>query len=102
MTKGVLDNALLLQSIAGSDGYDDRQIDAPSCQMVPKYADLLIEFQSKKEYDGLRVGILKEGFHIAGMQASTAQCVMGAALKLKDLGMHVEEVSMRLCALSLY
>jgi Asp-tRNA(Asn)/Glu-tRNA(Gln) amidotransferase A subunit family amidase len=53
MTGTVKDNALLLEVIAGADGYDPRQY-SPK---VHPYTEAL-----GRGVDGLKVGIVKEGF----------------------------------------
>ena len=60
MTRNVRDNALLLEVLAGADGLDPRQI-APK---VANYTEAL-----GGGVKGLRIGIVKEGFGLAGFRA---------------------------------
>ncbi|KAL4244303.1 Amidase signature (AS) superfamily protein [Abortiporus biennis] len=111
MTRDVMDNALLLQVIAGVDGMDDRQIaGTPFPENVPKYYDLLHASRSAHallstaessrftattpgETRKVRIGILKEGFEIPGMDGKVAECVRRAIKQLEDLGAEVVTVT---------
>ncbi|KQT47389.1 amidase [Aureimonas sp. Leaf454] len=84
MTATVADNALLLEVLAGPDGLDPRQY-APQ---VSSYTEAL-----GKGAEGLRIGILKEGFEIPGMQGSVADKVRAGAARFAAMGATVEEVS---------
>ncbi|WOH80164.1 amidase [Bradyrhizobium sp. BEA-2-5] len=84
MTSTVADNALLLEVIAGDDGYDPR-IKAPIVGEYTKALGLGVR--------GMRIGILKEGFEQAGAEAAVNESVREAAKRLKDLGATVETVS---------
>ena len=82
MSRDILTNAQLLKVIAGVDGLDDRQIaGTPFPGQVPDYPTLLARAKSAHallsvaeqgtsallgEPRKLRVGILKEGFHVPG------------------------------------
>jgi len=84
MTASVADNALMLEVIAGDDGYDPR-IKAPK---VHRYSELL---------DGgikaLKIGVLREGFQQPTAEVAVSDKVLSAAKRLADLGARVEEVS---------
>lgn len=84
ITSTVADNALLLEVLAGSDGYDSRQIDIS----VSEYTEGL-----DKPVKGMKVAILKEGFGHATSQPESDEKVREAAKKLEALGVTVEEVS---------
>ncbi|MDA9464773.1 amidase [Bradyrhizobium sp. CCBAU 53415] len=84
MTATVADNALLLEVIAGDDGYDPR-IKAPK---VEQYTKALGQSVS-----GLKIGVLKEGFEQPGAEAGVNGAVREAAKRFKDLGASVETVS---------
>jgi amidase len=84
ITRNVADNALLLEVLAGADGLDPRQY-AP---VVKPYRDAL-----RKGAGGLKIGVLTEGFEIAGMQTGVADKVKAGAARLASLGASVEEVS---------
>lgn len=84
MTANVRDNALLLEVIAGPDGYDPRQY-AP---VVHPYTQSL-----DKGAHGLKIGILKEGFGLAKSEPDVERKVLAAADRFRRLGAMVTEVS---------
>src|SRR5271170_4606385 len=84
MTGSVTDNALMLEVIAGDDGYDPR-IKAPK---VPRYSELLAG-----GVKGMKIGIVREGFEQATAEAAVSEKVRAAAKRLADLGAQVTEVS---------
>lgn len=108
--------------IAGLDGIDDRQgPGTPLPSKVPNYPSLLegarrsnslllvadntFPMGSEEHHsphgvapakDGMRpmrIGILKEGGEITGMDPRVMECVKNAAKKFKELGAIVEEIS---------
>jgi amidase len=85
MSKTVADNALLLEAIAGADGLDPRQ---QHFYKPPRYTQAL-----DKGVEGLRIGILKEGFGWPKAEEDVEKCVRKAADQFKKLGANVEEVS---------
>jgi amidase len=84
MTATVRDNALLLEVIAGPDGYDPRQY-APK---VHPYTQAL-----GGGVDGLRIAVVKEGFGHPKAEPDVDAKVRKAAELLGKLGAHVTEVS---------
>jgi amidase len=76
--------ARLLTAIAGPDPHDPRTINAK----VGNYMEAL-----GRGVDGLRVGLLKEGFHHPVSDQATSAKVRAAANDLKASGAAVEEVS---------
>jgi amidase len=84
MTATVRDNALLLEVIAGPDGYDPRQY-GPK---VHPYTQLL-----EGGVRGLRIGVVREGFGLPVSEADVDACVRRAAESLGELGAVVTEVS---------
>ncbi|RDW85351.1 hypothetical protein BP5796_03676 [Coleophoma crateriformis] len=89
MTRTVLDNALLLQAIAGVDGIDDRQqAGCPFPADVPDYRTLTTQGVA-----GMRIGILMESFDQPLSDTRVSELVMKAAKSLESLGCTVEEVS---------
>jgi len=84
ITRTVAENALFMETLAGPDGYDSRQID---CKTAP-YTEYL-----DKGVAGMKIGILKEGFGHAVSEADVDDKVMAAAKRFEDLGATVEEVS---------
>jgi amidase len=84
MTGTVKDNALLLEVIAGADGYDPRQY-SPK---VHPYTQAL-----GRGVDGLKVGIVKEGFGLPNSERDVDAKVRKAGELLGKLGAKVTEVS---------
>lgn len=78
--------ALMLEVIAGADGYDPRQ----SRDIVAEgYLSALTN-----DIKGLRIGIVKEGFGRAGMsETDVDETVLTAARRFAKIGAIVEEVS---------
>jgi amidase len=84
MTGTVKDNALLLEVIAGPDGYDPRQF-APK---VHPYTELL-----GNGAGGLRIGVVKEGFGHPQSEAAVDAKVRQAAALFQRLGAKVTDIS---------
>ncbi len=86
MARTVQDTALLLTAIAGPDGQDPRQAGAPS--------DVDYTVGLDAGVSGKRVGILREGFAIAGLsEPEVDEAVRRAAARFVELGAVVVEVS---------
>src|SRR6201988_4334224 len=84
MTRTVYDNALLLEVLAGPDGYDPRQYDV---QVYP-YASML-----EGGVAGLKIGVVTEGFQQANADPEVNAKVRQAMARLEKLGCSVAEVS---------
>ena len=84
MTANVADNALLLEVIAGDDGYDPR-IKSPE---VRKYTEAL-----GGGVKGLKIAIVKEGFEQATAEGAVNESVKEAAKRFASMGASVEEIS---------
>lgn len=84
MTATVKDNALLLEVIAGPDGYDPRQY-APT---VHPYTQML-----KDGVRGLKIAVVKEGFGHPQSEPDVDAKVRKAAELLGKLGATISEVS---------
>jgi amidase len=90
LTKTVADNALLLEVLAGPDGFDSRQMDVK----VDSYAaDLNLGLK------GLKIGVLTEGFGRPDSNPATDQTVKDTLAALARHGAVVDEVSIPLHAL---
>jgi amidase len=87
LTRTVADNALLLEVIAGSDGFDTRQ---GNCKTDRYSADL--ETGGK----GLRIGILEETFGLPQSDARTDAAVRKAIAAFANIGAEVEVVNVPL------
>jgi amidase len=84
MTANVKDNALLLEVLAGPDGFDPRQYGP----QVKNYSKSLEE-----GVKGLRIGIVKEGFGHERSEKEVDAKVRKASELLGSLGCTIEEVS---------
>ncbi|GCE50185.1 amidase [Thermosporothrix hazakensis] len=88
MAASVADVALLLDVIAGADGLDPRQSGVSFAPCLPGLTEPI---------DGLRVGLLREGFGWPGLSEEAVDvCVEQAALSLREVGATVEAVSLPL------
>lgn len=87
MATDVTGVATLLQVIAGRDGLDARQIDTPF--QTASYVDSL-----RGGVRSLRIGILREGFGVAGVSdPALDRTVRAAAQKFAGLGADIRDVS---------
>lgn len=84
ITSSVADNALLLEVIAGDDGLDPRQY-APR---TSRYTEAL-----KQGIEGLRIGVVREGFNLPNGTPGLDNKVQAAADKLATLGARLVPVS---------
>jgi amidase len=84
MTRTVADNALLLGVIAGPDGLDSRQVDL---ELDDYAADL------DKGVEGLKIGLLAEGFGLPQSDARVDRAVSSAAERLESEGAKVGDIS---------
>lgn len=84
MTATVKDNALMLEVLAGPDGLDPRQY-------APKVAAYTAALD--KGVKGLKIGVLKEAFLVAGTEPDVADKVKAGAERFRSMGAIVEEVS---------
>jgi amidase len=87
ITGSVSDNALLLEVIAGPDGLDGRQV-APRTEA---YTEAL-----GREAEGLRIGVLREGFGQPGGEPDVDEKVRAAVARFEKLGAQVGGVSVPL------
>lgn len=93
MTRTLLDNALLLQAIAGTDGIDDRSFGSPMPKDIPKYHENIKAIPNPTDLSGIRIGILEESLTMPALDARVKKCFMDAAARFKELGAVVETVS---------
>lgn len=84
ITSSVADNALLLEVIAGADGLDGRQV-APR---TDTYSEAL-----GRGVEGLRIGVLSEGFGLKGGEPDVYEKTRAAVARLEKLGAKVAEQS---------
>ena len=84
MTQNVMDNALMLEVIAGADGLDPRQYDVKTDRYTAAVG---------RGVSGLRIGVIKEGYEQPGAENDVNEKVRAAAEILRGLGATVDEIS---------
>jgi amidase len=84
MTQSVMDNALMLEVIAGADGMDPRQYDVVTDRYTTHVG---------RGVSGMRIGVVKEGFGHGSSEADVDAKVRAAAETLKRLGASLDEIS---------
>ena len=96
MTRTVRDCALLLETIAGPDGWDDRQAllgrNDPRLTFVEP-VDQIVSRPQGEMLSGIKIGILQEAFQIDGQDENIVKSVQAAVEKFKVLGAEVLPVS---------
>jgi len=88
MTRTVADNALLLEVLAGPDGLDPRQGPQQGPRGAGRYTGAI-----GLGVDGLRIGMVREGFGRANSEPAVDAAVVAAASRFAALGAVVEDVS---------
>jgi len=87
MANSVHDLALLLEVIAGRDGFDPRQLNTPSS--LPSYSENL-----SRDITGLKVGLVKEGFGWGNLsEKDVDETAREAGFSLQESGAIVSELS---------
>lgn len=84
MTTNVMDNALMLEVLAGADGLDPRQYDVKTDRYTAAVG---------RGVSGLRIGVIKEGYQQTGAEQDVNEKVRAAAETLRRLGATVDEIS---------
>ena len=92
MARTVADAALLLEVIAGYDPADPRQRRLPP---LPRYTEA-----RATRLDGVRVGLMREGFGLAISEPDVDEAVRAAGRELVALGATVREVSVPMHSLA--
>jgi amidase len=84
MTQNVMDNALMLEVMAGADGLDPRQYDVQTDRYTAAVG---------RGASGLRIALVKEGFGHASSESDVDAKVRAAAEAYRRIGATVDEVS---------
>ncbi|KAJ4371301.1 hypothetical protein N0V83_004518 [Neocucurbitaria cava] len=92
MTRTVLENALLLEAIAGNDNIDDRAFAAPHPSKVPTYSSVG-DLAADKPLAGKKFAIITESLSTPALDPRVIQTFKTAVSKYIELGATVEEVS---------
>jgi len=85
LARTVAGAALLLEVLAGADGDDPRQLRLPP---LPRYTET-----RATRLDGMRVGVVREGFGLAVSEPDVDEAVRAAIGELGALGAAVRQVS---------
>jgi amidase len=93
MTQTLLDNALLLQAIAGTDNIDDRSNGSPKPENLPQYYSKLLFLPTPQDLGGIRIGIIKESLDMPGMDPRVLASFKLSVEKFRLLGATIEEIS---------
>ncbi|KAI5917457.1 amidase signature domain-containing protein [Camillea tinctor] len=104
MARGVRDCALLLEAIAGADGWDDRQPAVGLEGERVRFVGRVDEVQRREKGDMLRdvrIGVLSEGFAVPGQDDNVVAKVREAVEEFAALGAVVRPVSVPLHAAAL-
>ena len=96
MTRTVLDNALLLQTVAGTDNIDDRSFSVPPPEGIPQYHNILSSLERPQDLSGFKIGILKESLEVAVLDSRVKELFLTAAEGLRKAGATISEVSIPL------
>ncbi|KAH9884228.1 amidase signature enzyme [Xylariomycetidae sp. FL2044] len=99
MTKDVKDCARFLEAIAGSDGWDDRQppfgLEGDRLKFVEP-VDAVLAKEPSKMLEGVKIGILAEGFEVPGQDPNVVSSVKSAIDQFVNLGATIAPVSIPL------
>ena len=95
MARTVEDVATVFQCVAGHDGFDPRQVNLPS--QLPDYVGAM-----SKGVDGLKIGVLSEGFGLECSEADVDDAVMEAVSVLERAGATAQRVSVPLHSKAFY
>ncbi|KAJ5536391.1 hypothetical protein N7513_009577 [Penicillium frequentans] len=90
LARTTMEVATCLDTISGYDGIDDRSLGSSK----PGSTDFATSIKGTDRLDGLRIGILKEGFEHDAVSSSVRHSVLTAAKKFEDLGATIEEISL--------
>ncbi|EUC48008.1 hypothetical protein COCMIDRAFT_88603 [Bipolaris oryzae ATCC 44560] len=97
MTRTVLENALLLEAIAGNDNIDDRSFTAPHPSKIPLYTSIT-NLPQEKPLQGKKFAIITESLSTPAMDKRIVRNFLAAASKYTLLGATVTQVSIPLHA----
>lgn len=91
LARTTLEVAGCLDVISGYDGIDDRSLASPKPGSTRFLAGI---DKGPQRLDGIRIGILKEGFEHEAVDIHVRETVGAAAAKFEELGATIEEVSL--------
>lgn len=92
MTRTVLENALMLEAIAGNDNIDDRSFPAPYPPAIPKYSSIA-NLEAERPLAGKKVAIIAESLAMPALDPRVINTFRTAVQRFVELGATVEEIS---------
>jgi amidase len=92
MTRTVLENAQLLEAIAGNDNIDDRSFAAPKPSKIPAYS-AIESLPATKPLSGRKLAVIVESLSTPAMDPRVLKKFKAAVSQFVELGATVEEVS---------
>ena len=92
MTRTVLENAQLLEAIAGNDNIDDRSFAAPNPLNIPAYSTIE-SLPITKPLSGRKLAIIIESLSTPAIDPRVLKTFKAAVSQFVELGATVEEVS---------
>ncbi|RMZ67949.1 amidase [Pyrenophora seminiperda CCB06] len=98
MTRTVLENALLLEAIAGTDNIDDRSFAAPSRSRIPPYSTSIACMPADRPLQGKKLAIIEESLCTPAMDPRVLRTFLSATEKYTSLGATVTRISIPLHA----
>jgi amidase len=92
MTRTVLENAVFLEAIAGSDNIDDRSFAAPHPSKIPAYS-LIANLPMERPLTGKKIAVIKESLSLPALDDRVIETFKAAVARFEALGATVVEVS---------
>jgi amidase len=92
MTRTVLENALLLEAIAGNDNIDDRSFAAPSPLHIPAYSSIK-KLTSERPLAGKKIAVITESVTTPATDPRVVKTFNTAVQRFIELGAIVGQVS---------
>jgi amidase len=92
MTRTVLENAILLEAIAGNDNIDDRSFAAPLPSKIPSYSSIQ-DLPKDQPLQGKKFAIITESLSTPALDPRVVKTFRAAVTRFGELGATVDEIS---------
>lgn len=92
MTRTVLNNAAMLEVIAGNDGIDDRSFAAPRPYDNPTYS-MIVKTPADRPLAGKKIAVIAESLAMPALDPRVVNTFRTAVDRFVELGATVEEIS---------
>lgn len=94
MTRTVLENAILLEAIAGTDNIDDRGFAAPPLGKIPRYSEAVTGLRNDgMPLTGKKIAIITESLSTPATDPRVIKTFLHAAERFTSLGASVTQIS---------